>query len=212
MKKTIFTIFVIILVIGCAGGPTALPLLKDGEEAVLFESFEDYAAVNPWAAVGELWDDDDSSTSINLSDVGVTEGATSLAMHYTMIRRLSLGDDAIAEATYYYDNPELKNWTGVKAVAMDFTNNTGRNLTVYMAVCSGPEWYWMDSVKKVIGNGTSQNVRFELINGTLAHIDTGWQPIGAFIDPQAVVRIAVRVQAPIDTRDTFYVDNIRLIK
>ncbi len=213
MKKLILALAVVLLAFGCAGGPTVLPLLNEGEEAVLFDSFEDYAAFNPWAAVGESWGDNDSSTSAALSDIGVTDGTTSLALNYTMINRPDLGDDTIGQATFNIDSPELSDWTGVKALAVDFTNNTGGPVTVYAAICTGASWFWQQTTPHIeLGKGTTQNVRFEFTSG-IESADTDWQPAGTRMkDLQTVMRVTIRVQAPIGTTNTVYIDNLRMIK
>jgi len=213
MKKLILALAIILLAFGCSSGPTVLPLLNEGEEVVLYDSFEDYAAFNPWAAVGESWGDNDSSTSVELSDIGVTDGAASLACNYTMILRPDLGDDTIGQATFNYDSPELNDWTGIKAMAVDFTNNTGGPIKVYAAVCTGASWFWQETYPPIeLGEGTTQNVRFEFTEN-IKSADTDWQPAGTEIrDLQTVMRITIRIQAPIDTTNTVYIDNVRLIK
>ncbi|MBN1648373.1 MAG: hypothetical protein JW874_10085 [Spirochaetales bacterium] len=213
MKKLLFALFVILLVFGCSSKPVELDTVKEGEQIVLFDSFEDYDAFLPWAAVASTWGDNDSSTSVEVSDVGVTDGARSLALNYKMILRPDLNDATIGQATFNIDQPEMKNWKGVKGVLVDFTNNTKGPIKVYAAVCTGASWFWHQTSPKFdLEKGATRNVRFSFVEG-VESADTGWQPTGTEVkDLQTVMRFTIRVIAPVDTEDTIYIDNVRLIK
>jgi hypothetical protein len=149
-----------------------------------------------WKAIGHDWDAGDKDMSVGMyqSDEHVTEGESSIELTYD-ISRLT---DPRSKASYTIVAPELFNWTGVKAIKMDFFNTEDVQVDVAFIAQNGADWAWEQTPEYRIQPG--ENKDFEI-------------PIPAYKAPQDIKQIFFCLFFKDGAKTgKLYMDNLRVVK
>jgi hypothetical protein len=198
MKKVLWILCLLTLVVSAY----AEPLLKKGEKAVLWESFE--GKLKWLMAKGEA---NDSSLEIKSSTAFATEGKTSLEGKFKMNGKNG--------ATYYVDSIKQKDrdWSGYKGVAFDVKNASPKDIEVVFAVQTGDDWAWQESATVSLkANAVTKDIRFDFFTDKLKSEATGWQFAASLKNAGLIQKFLIKFFGPVGTEGAVYIDNIRFIK
>lgn len=201
MKKILPVLIVIPLILAAGCSKAGPPLLKKGEKAVLWESFEQDLY---WFAVGNSWGDGDSSLDALKVNKFATQGKYSFKGEYAMNGRNG--------AAYYVQDFADKDWTMYKGLGVDIASDAKEDISVALALCTGDAWDWQESPSKVVSPGKNPNIRFNFHDNTLKSQHTDWKHSASLADANDIKRVVLKFFGKAGINGNVYIDNIRLIK
>lgn len=186
------------------------PLLKEGEEAEVFDGFEgDFF----WTAVGDQWGDGDGSKSVKVVTEKFSEGK--LAME-SIFEIPAPATGSWPGAAFYNQTLPITDWSGFKAVGVDVYNPDENGLRVAFAICTGETWSWQETEAQSLKKGWNYNLRFNLMNKNLKSEAVGWEHKADLEKASEVKRIIFKFFPTKDEenaiKSSVIVDNIRLVK
>ena len=100
---------------------------------VCMEDFEDG---NYWMAVGNSWNDGDTSIDDETTEEWGTSGPTSLKCIYTTKHA------EFEKAGFYCDAPLESDWTDAKYVVIDVFNPNEYDISIALVLQTGDNWTW----------------------------------------------------------------------
>lgn len=185
-------LFTLALISGCVSGPAPV-----GE---LFEGFEE---THYWIAVGNSWKDGDNSLAASTSDKNATQGKKSLECTFKF-------QSNNKGAAFYGEGFEKYDWAEAIKLHVDAVNPTGTELTIAFAVCTGDDWYWIESDAFPLPAGKNKDIIFDLTSQAYKHAATGWELTGRLNHMDDVKRLIFKINGPEGLEGSVYIDNIRL--
>lgn len=170
-------------------------LLLDGQ-ANLWDGCE---TTGNWVAATSYSD----ASGLNLSNSFVSQGSFSFKVDYSSPSQYK----AFIENNGTNNAGLNEDWSVKSTISFDLYNPGGAT-SVDVAVSTGSNWDWYESITQSINTGWN-TVAFNLKTNTWKSQATNWQNTGTIANLNQVKRLAIGVFG-YNTSGSFYVDNIRL--
>lgn len=201
MKKVIILASAVILILsGCVSNKAA-----DTEPAVASSSanvWEGFEQKPFWFAVGNSWNDNDSSIEAKWNKEKATEGKASLECVFKM--------NGLNGATFHTEEPIDNDWSGKNSLVVDFINNTDSDIEVALALSTGPDWTWFESPTVVLAPGENKNIYFSLSSAGFKCAASDWQYTAQVENLNSIRRVAFKFFADPGLEGSVIIDNLRL--
>ncbi|MEM5947098.1 hypothetical protein WKV44_00915 [Spirochaetia bacterium 38H-sp] len=202
MKKAVifFAIFMLLLA-GCVSSKASDSgaVIVDATSANLWEGFEQRPF---WFAVGNSWNDNDSSVEAKWNKEQVTEGKASLECEFKM--------NGLNGATFHTEEPVDNDWSGKKSLVVDFINTTDRDIEVALALSTGADWTWFESPTVILTPGENRDIYFSLSSGGFKCAASDWQYTAQVENLNSIRRVAFKFFADAGLEGSVIIDNLRL--